>query len=73
MTKTQRPKLLKRAALLSAVLIVTGCQKMTPTAGISSAVCLAFAPITYSRTDTIETQRQVIGHNAAFAEMCPTP
>ena len=58
--------------LLSAILTLVACET-TQTAGTSSAVCLAFAPITYSRTDTIETQRQVIGHNAAFAEMCPTP
>ncbi len=73
MTKTQRPKLLKRAALLSAILIVTGCQKMTPTAGISSAVCLAFAPITYSSRDTPETKREIVGHNAALAALCPIP
>jgi len=58
--------------LLSALLTLVACDT-TQTAGTSSAVCFAFAPITYSSQDTPETQRQIVGHNAAFATLCPTP
>jgi hypothetical protein len=29
-----------------------------------------FGPIWWSRQDTAETQRQVVGHNAAWRELC---
>jgi len=33
-------------------------------------VCAAFPAITYSRTDTMPTRRQIVGHNAARKELC---
>ena len=71
MIKTLPPRLLPLVVLLSAPLTLVACET-TQTAGISAA-CSAIAPITYSSRDTPETQRQIVGHNAAFATLCPTP
>lgn len=35
-----------------------------------NAVCLAFKPIYWSKNDTLETQKQARGHNAAGVAMC---
>ncbi|WP_280950367.1 MULTISPECIES: hypothetical protein [Rhodomicrobium] len=34
--------------------------------------CLAYEPIRYSRTDTEETRRQIIEHNAVWDALCKT-
>lgn len=58
--------------LLSALLTLVACETTTQTAG-TSAACLAFEPMTYSSRDTPETKREIVGHNAALAALCPTP
>lgn len=60
--------------MLSMISISTGCTTMTPTSVIEPSVaCEAFPPITYSRKDTGETQRQIIGFNAARNAFCRGP
>ena len=59
---------------LSVVLMMlTGCQTtMTPTyetSGVQVA-CDSFELITYSRMDTMETRRQIVGHNATWGLLC---
>jgi hypothetical protein len=61
------------AAALSVISMLAACQATTRTseieaaaeAGGAPAVCRVWLPIRYSRSDTPETQRQVIGENAA--------
>lgn len=66
--------LLKQAKLVPMLLMIsisTGCTTTTQTSVTDvQAVCEAFPAITYSRKDTGETQRQVIGFNAARNEIC---
>jgi len=61
-------------ALALSLPIMTSCTTPTvATKGEATRVsCTAFSPITYSSTDTPSTQRQVRGHNAAYASICGT-
>ena len=74
MPKTPFRKHVKLAGLLFGSLIsVTGCQTMKTPTSVTDAdhvACTAFQPITYSRDDTRETRRQIVGHNAAYAALC---
>ena len=61
------------ALLLTSLTSVTGCQTMkTPISGTDepTVACAAFAAISYSRDDTKETRRQIVGHNAAYDALC---
>ena len=60
-------KKLMLPAVLSMILPLTACS--TVTAGIDSG-CKSFKPITWSKTDTGQTKRQVVGHNKAFDAIC---
>lgn len=42
----------------------------TRTYATDTVACTSFQPITYSRHDTKETRRQIVGHNAAYAAIC---
>lgn len=57
----------KQVLLGAAVTILTGCASAP--LGTDPA-CTVFEPICASRTDTEDTIRQIIGHNAAFEAMC---
>ncbi len=64
----------KRLAMpLSASLMLAACQTTTTPTGGTDTACLVFKPITYSRQDTPVTVRQIVGHNAAHAELCDEP
>lgn len=54
--------------MLGTALATAGCQT-TGTAG-TDVSCRAFEPITWSKSDTRETVREVRGHNAAWAAIC---
>ena len=71
MINTLPRRRLPLVGMLSALLTLTACET-TQTAG-TNAACFALAPITYSSRDTPETQRQIVGHNAALAALCPIP
>lgn len=52
---------------------LAGCQMIptqTSATDGSSVACNSFQPISYSRTDTPETRRQIVAHNAAYAALC---
>ena len=51
------------------LLTLASCQTMTPTS-VTDVSCSAFEPIHYSRTDTEETRRQIVAHNAAWDAIC---
>ena len=58
------------AVLLLMSFLLTGCQTMG-SAGINTAgSCTIFKPITWSKQDTLETAKQVVGHNAAWKSLC---
>ncbi len=61
-----KPKLLA-AALTSSLL--TGCA-ISGVATVDSA-CSSFSPIAMSKSDTVDTKRQIIGHNRAYVSICP--
>lgn len=65
-------KRMKRVcALASAMILLTGCARMTVSGGTDAGVaCRAFRPIFYSRQDTPESQRQTREHNAVWASLC---
>lgn len=54
---------------LAATLILAACQTTTPTSVIDTS-CLAMEPITYSRSDTAATAKQIRQHNAAYKALC---
>lgn len=63
--------------LLSATLTNMGCATTTLISGTDNPdlisktlLCQQLMPIRYSRNDTVETQRQVIGDNAEEAALC---
>ena len=60
---------LRRLALLAVPLLLAACKTTTPIS-VTDASCLAYEPIRYSRTDTAETRRQIIEHNAAWDALC---
>lgn len=64
--------LFKRLAPLALLLAPASCQTMTPISG-TEVSCLSFEPIQYSRTDTEETRRQIVAHNAAWDSLCKEP
>ena len=58
-------KLMLPAALV--VMILTGCASVPSE---TKSACLVFEPICASRSDTEDTIKQIIGHNAAFEAVC---
>ena len=60
---------LLKLAPLAGLLMLASCQTPTATGAIDTS-CLTFEPIRYSRKDTIGTQRQARGHNAAYDALC---
>ena len=66
-----------RLALLSGLLVLSGCQTIQGRSSATSAgllgrapFCSVAEPITYSRRDTVETVKQVREHNAVGNELC---
>ena len=58
-----------KLVMLAATLILAACQTTTPTSVIDTS-CLAMEPITYSRSDTPATAKQIRQHNAAYKALC---
>lgn len=61
---------LSRLVLLSACATLAACQTSRPTAFVGTDFCKVAQAITYSRTDTTETKKQVREHNAVGVELC---
>jgi hypothetical protein len=61
---------LKQLWLLAALLLLLAACRTTTPISATDASCLAYEPIRYSRTDTAETRRQIIEHNAAWDALC---
>lgn len=70
-------KLKPRAALCRTFLLISLTISSVAISGCSTvptdASCKAFSPITWSKNDTVPTQRQVIAHNKAYLAICPKP
>ena len=63
-------KLGKPLLLLTITLSMAACQT-TGSVGTSKSVsCVAFKPIYWSKLDTLDTQKQVTEHNAAWSALC---
>lgn len=71
----------RKLALLAVLPLIAACKTTTPIAATDTFLsgrvqtsnpesCLAYEPIRYSRSDTAETRRQIIEHNAAFDALC---
>lgn len=60
--------------VLPALLLLAACatQALPPTSisAQTEVACEAFSPIRYSTRDTLETQEQARGHNAAWDALC---
>lgn len=63
--------IVRGTGLVALALLTAACQT-TATVGTDVA-CRAFGPIEWSRMDTIETVKQVRGHNAAYFSLCAQP
>jgi hypothetical protein len=59
----------RRLALLAMLPLLAACKTTTPIS-VTDTSCLAYEPIRYSRTDSEETRRQIIEHNAAWTALC---
>ncbi len=65
-------RMLKRPSVLASVLLIT-LTMLTSCAGstVSDSACLIFGPIHGDRVnDTLETMRQIDGHNAVGVAVC---
>jgi starvation-inducible outer membrane lipoprotein len=63
---------LTRLAIVSSGFLLTGCA----TGGLeingpTDTACKSFRVIRASKADTVDTKRQVVGHNKAFEAICP--
>ena len=58
-----------KLVMLAATLILAAYQTTIPTSVIDTS-CLAMEPITYSRSDTPATAKQIRQHNAAYKALC---
>ena len=56
------------AAMLIAATLTSGCKTMV-SAG-TSVDCLAFQPVRWSKSDTLQTIEQVREHNAVWKSLC---
>ena len=72
MTRSRSTMTISLLPLVLVLAFLPACQTKTNT-GATKAVCAVFPPITYSRSDTEETQRQVRQHNAGFDAYCGKP
>ena len=68
-----------RVRTLSLTLILSGCATTTDIGGIdqlsrfsapAELACNAFRPVTWSKSDTDPTIRQIKAHNAVYAALC---
>lgn len=57
------------ALILCASLPMAGCTKTMGSAGIEAA-CAAWQPVTWSKSDSEQTIREVKANNAAWAAYC---
>lgn len=57
----------KPALILAAALLVSGCATNTP---VIDTACMAFGPLSFSRTDTAQTVNGILEHNAAWEALC---
>jgi len=55
--------------MLAVTFILAASQTTTPTSVIDTS-CLAMEPITYSRSDTPATAKQIRQHNATYKALC---
>lgn len=62
------PRIARASLLALSLAVMAGCQT-TASSAIDTS-CGAFGPITWSRSDTVETVHQVRGHNAAYRSLC---
>jgi hypothetical protein len=63
---------LTRLAVVSSACLMTACSTSTfEIGGPTDSACKSFKVIRASHADTVETKRQVIGHNKAFEAICP--
>ena len=60
----------KMLMLLAAALLLVACQTTDSVATNKSVSCAAFRPIRWSKSDTLETQKQAVEHNAAWSAVC---
>ena len=64
-----------KSALLAATLMMAGCSTMTGsnarTTTDNTFVCTAFKPISWMKSDTKQTIREVKEHNAVLIMLCP--
>lgn len=69
---TRSPKRWRRLAPLTPLLLVLAAcaHPGTRTAGTAAAECMALGPLTYSRSDTDETIRQIKAFDAAWRALC---
>jgi hypothetical protein len=70
--KLKPPAALSKIFLITSLMISTAAIEGCSSLPVDSS-CRSFAPITWSRKDTVPTQRQVIAHNKAYLAICPAP
>lgn len=58
---------MKRIAPILIGATISGCS----TTQIADSACRSFKPINWSKNDTSQTKREVVGHNKAYDAICP--
>ena len=61
------------ATLWLMLIALAGCQTTASAGTDRSVACQAFKPIYWSKSDTVETAKQAIEHNAAWKALCQKP
>ena len=58
--------------MVSSGCLMTACSTGTfEISGPTDTACKSFRVIRASKADTVDTKRQVVGHNKAFEAICP--
>lgn len=62
---------MKRLMLLCAATIgISGCVTTQKSAPVVDSSCSAYQIIRPSRSDTLDTKRQVLAHNSVYRKLC---
>lgn len=68
--RTMRVRVLTLLTL--STLALTACQT-TGSGATKTWVCEVFRPISWSQHDTLDTQKEIVSHNAAYVSLCGKP
>lgn len=61
---------MKLTLLCAAITGISGCTHLQEPQAVPDSSCTAYQVIRPSRSDTLETKRQVLAHNSVYRKLC---